>query len=73
LNTERRHKLRPWLLVVALATLIAAPIVLYRRLPLMGVPAALASGVVLIVTVKHLGLAAVLLAPIYALLSRRRH
>jgi hypothetical protein len=63
--------LRPWLVVMALVTLIGGPLILYHILPLAGVPAALASGVVLIVAVKHLGLLAVLLAPLYALLRRR--
>jgi hypothetical protein len=56
---------------VALATLIGGPIMLYFLLPLAGVPIALASGVVTIVALKHLGLLAVLLAPLYALLRRR--
>lgn len=72
MNEDGRHTLRPWLLVVALVALIGGPIILYHILPVAGVPAALASGLVAVVAVKHLGLAAVLLTPLYALL-RRRH
>ena len=62
--------LRPWALVVAVV-LIAGPVLLYRVLPRAGRPAAAAAGLVAIVAIKHLGLLAVLLAPIYALLHRR--
>jgi hypothetical protein len=73
-NGHDRHSLRRWLLPVALVALIGGPIILYHILPLAGVPAALASGVVVVVAVKHLGLLAVLLTPLYALLRRRpRH
>jgi hypothetical protein len=55
-------------------TLIGGPIILYHMLPLAGVPAALASGVVVVVAVKHFGLVAVLITPLYAMLRRRpRH
>ena len=67
------HSLRRWFLLVALTALIAGPILLYFLLPLAGVPVAVASGVVAIVALKHLGLSAVLIAPVYALLRRRRH
>jgi hypothetical protein len=57
---------------VAIAALIAGPIVLYLVLPLAGVPVALVSGLVAIVVLKHLGLLALLAAPLYAILRRRR-
>jgi hypothetical protein len=62
--TRNRH--------VAIAALIAGPIVLYLVLPLAGVPVALVSGLVAIVVLKHLGLLALLAAPLYAILRRRR-
>jgi hypothetical protein len=60
------------LLVVAVLTLIVGPILLYKVLPFAGIPAAAAAGVVAIVAVKHLGLIAVWLVPLYALLRRTR-
>jgi hypothetical protein len=68
---QRRHTLRPWLLAVAAVALIAGPVVLYNVLPLAELSAATVSGVVAIVAIKHLGLMAMLLAPIYAFLRRR--
>jgi hypothetical protein len=59
------------LAAIALA-LIAAPLALYRVLPLLGVPVALVSGAVAVILLKHLGILTVLLAPTYALLRRRR-
>jgi hypothetical protein len=56
---------------LAVVALIAGPIVLYRILPWAGVPAAAAAGMAAIVAIKHLGLLAVLLTPIYALVRRR--
>jgi hypothetical protein len=66
------HSLQGWLLLVAVVALIAGPIVLYFLLPLAGMPLALASGVVAIVALKHLGLLAIVLAPLYAILRRLR-
>jgi hypothetical protein len=71
-NRNRQHLVRrPWLFALALGALIGGPILLYFLLPLAGMPIALASGVVAIVALKHLGLLAVLVAPLYALLRRR--
>lgn len=64
------HTARSWLLLLATVVLVASPIVLYKILPLVGVPAALVSGAVLVIALKHLGLLAVLFAPVYALLRR---
>ena len=65
------HAPRGWRLTVAVIALIAGPLVLYQILPLFGVPAALVSGAVAVIVLKHLGLLAVLLTPMYALLRRR--
>ena len=72
MNRDRQHlSRRPWLFTMMLAALIGGPILLYLLLPLAGMPIAVASGVVAIVALKHLGLLAVLVAPFYALLRRR--
>jgi hypothetical protein len=71
-NGHDRHSVRPWLLFFAAVVPIGGPIILYHILPLAGVPAALVSGVVVVVAVKHLGLLAVLFIPLYGLLLRRR-
>ena len=69
---NQTHSARPWLLTAALAVLIVGPVLLYVLLPLAGVPIALVSGLVAIVALKHLGLLAMLAAPLYAFLRRRR-
>jgi hypothetical protein len=71
LNRDSHHSLRSWIYAVALAALIAGPILLYLLLPLVGVPVVLASGVVAVVALKHVGLLAVLVALLYAILRRR--
>ena len=68
---QRRHVLRPWMMAVAVVGLIAGPVILYTVLPLAGISAAAVSGIVTIVAIKHLGLMAMLLAPIYAVWRRR--
>lgn len=60
-----------WQLAAAVIALIAGPAVLYKVLPLTGVPVALVSGAVAVIALKHLGLLAVLLTPMYALRRRR--
>ena len=73
MNGDRQHLARrPWLFTMVLAVLIGGPVLLYLLLPLAGIPIAVASGVVAVVALKHLGLLAVLAAPLYALLRRRR-
>ena len=67
----RQHSLRPWALALATLALIGGPILLYAFFPSAGMPAAAAAGVVAVVVIAHLGLLAVLLAPIYALVRRR--
>lgn len=69
---QRWHPSRPWLLIMAVLALIVGPILLYKILPFAGIPAAAAAGVVAIVAIKHLGLIALLLTPLYALLRRTR-
>ena len=71
MTEHNRRKPRPRLLLVALAVLVGGPIILYYILRIAGVPAALVSGVVVIVALKHIGLLAVLVTPLYALLRRR--
>ena len=74
MNQAGRHYVRPWILLVAAVALIASPIVLYMVLPLAGVSASVVSGVALMMLIKHLGVLAALLGPLYALLRRRlRH
>ena len=58
-------------MAAATIALMAAPLVLYQVLPLIGVPVALVSGAVAVILLKHLGVLAVLLTPMYALLRRR--
>ena len=71
-NRDRQHLARrPWLFMMVLAALIGGPILLYWLLPLAGMPIAVASGVVAIVALKHVGLLAVLLAPLYAMFRRQ--
>ena len=60
-----------WRLAAAVIALIAAPLVLYQILPLIGISVALVSGAVAVIVLKHIGLLAVLLTPMYALLRRR--
>jgi hypothetical protein len=70
-RASHHHSMRRWLVPVAVAALIAGPILLYFLLPFAGVPIALVSAAVAIVALKHLGLLAVLLAPLYAILRQR--
>jgi hypothetical protein len=60
-----------WRLAAAVTALIAGPVALYQILPLIGVPTALVAGAVAVIVLKHLGILAVLLTPMYALLRRR--
>jgi hypothetical protein len=69
--TEHNRRIPRPRLLVALAVLVGGPIILYHILRIAGVPAALVSGVVVIVALKHIGLLAVLVTPLYALLRRR--
>lgn len=62
---------RPWALPIAVIVLIAGPVVLYYILPHVGLPATLVSSVIILMVVKHLGLLAALLGPLYAWFRRR--
>lgn len=68
---EGRHAPGRWRLAAVAIALMAGPLVLYQVLPLIGVPVALVSGAVAVILLKHLGILAVLLTPMYALLRRR--
>lgn len=65
------HRMNHWTRGMAIFALVAGPVLLYQFLPLAGVSAAATASVAAIITVKHLGLFAVLLSPLYALLRRR--
>ena len=67
----RRRTPSRWPLAAAVIALVAGPLVLYQVLPLIGVPMALVSGAVGVIVLKHLGLLALLLTPVYGLLRRR--
>ena len=71
MNEQRRQAPRLWLSLLVLVALIGGPILLYVVLPRTGVPAAIASGVVAVIAIKHLGLLAAALAPLYLMLRRR--
>lgn len=60
-----------WPLPLGIVTLILGPMMLYLILRSTGVPAAIVSSVVLLVVAKHLGLLAVIFAPVHAFLRRR--
>lgn len=65
---------RPWMLPLGVGALVAGPVILYYILSRAGLPAALVSGVILLMVIKHLGLLAILLGPLYALFrGRSRH
>lgn len=68
---DGRHAPGRWRLATVAIALIAGPLVLYQVLPLIGVPVAVVSGAVAVILIKHLGILAVLLTPMYALLRRR--
>ena len=67
-NPLSRH---PRIMPLGILALILGPAILYVVLRSTGVPAALVSGVVLLVAAKHLGLLAMIVAPFYALVRRR--
>jgi hypothetical protein len=68
---DGRHAPGRWRLAAAAIVLMGGPLVLYQVLPLIGVAVALVSGAVAVILLKHLGILAVLLTPMYALLRRR--
>ena len=68
----RRHWLRPRTVILVAIVLIAAPILLYELLPHAGVPVAAATTVAIVIGLKHAGVLAALLAPVYAVVRRCR-
>ena len=63
-----RLRARAWMLMVGVITLIAAHgVILYYFSSHMALSAAVVSGVIILVVIKHLGL----LGPVYALFRRR--
>jgi hypothetical protein len=68
----RPHSLRPRTVLLAGIVLIVTPVLLYKLLPHAGVPVAAATTVAIVIGLKHAGLVAALLAPLYAIFRRRR-
>jgi len=68
----RRHSLSPRAILIVAVVLMATPILLYTVLPHAGIPAAAVTTVAIVIGLKHAGLLAALLAPLYALRRRRR-
>jgi hypothetical protein len=62
-----RPRMRPWMLLVGVIGLVAHSAVLYYVLSHTGLSAAVVSGVIVLIVIKHLGL----LGPLYALFRRR--
>jgi hypothetical protein len=58
---------RPWVVMVAVVALLAGHVVMYQILRHTVLSAAVVSGLVILVVIKHLGL----LSPLYALFRRR--
>jgi hypothetical protein len=56
---------------LAALVLIAGHVILYAVLPFAGVSAAVASGVVVVIVMKHLGMLGVVLTPLYDSIRRR--
>jgi hypothetical protein len=61
-----------WALLLAVIVLIAGPLLLYWFFPAVGVPTTIALGMIAVIAIKHLGLLAILLGPLYALIRRVR-
>jgi hypothetical protein len=68
---QSRPFARPWMLPVGVVVLIAGPVILYYVLSRAGLATAMVSGVIILMVIKHLGLLAVLLGPLYAMFRRR--
>jgi hypothetical protein len=68
MTSHTRLHARAWMVMLGVITLIAAHgIILYYFSAHMALSAAVVSGVIILVVIKHLGL----LGPVYALLRRR--
>ena len=64
------HHRRGWWLLPGLVIVLGGLLVLYRILPVASLTAAVGSSVLAVIVMAHLGVLAVMLAPIYALLRR---
>lgn len=62
---------RGWWLLAGLVIVVGGLVFLYRIQPVAGLTAAVGSTVLAVIVMAHLGVLAVLLAPINALLRRR--
>jgi len=68
MTRHRLSKIRLWIVLLGVAVLVAAHgVILYYAASHTALPFALASGVLLLVVVKHLGL----FGPVFALVRRR--
>ncbi len=66
-----RPNVRPWMRLVGMLALLAGPAAVYYMLSHAALPAAVVSGVIVVVVIKHLGLLAVVFGPLYVLFRRR--
>jgi len=71
MSEHRRLLTRMWMLPAAAVVLIAGHIILPYLLSHTALSAAVVSGVIVLMVVKHLGLLAVLLGPLHARFRRR--
>ena len=71
MQTIKAHKHRPHVLLAGIVVLVSSPILLYYLSSHAGLPTALLSSIVILLVLKHLGVAALLLGPVYALFRRR--
>ena len=69
MKAHGRPRMRPWMLLVGVIGLVAGHVaLLYYGVSHTALSAALVSGVIVLIVIKHLGL----LGPLYALIRRRR-
>lgn len=71
MNGHRRWLTRTWMLPMVAVVLVAGHIILPYLLSHTALSAAVVSGVIVLMVVKHLGLLAVLLGPLRAHFRRR--
>jgi uncharacterized membrane protein YecN with MAPEG domain len=69
MKTHSRLLSRPWMLPVAVVALIAGRVIVYYTLRHIILSAAVVSGVIILVAIKHLGF----LSPLYSLFRLRSH
>jgi uncharacterized membrane protein YjjP (DUF1212 family) len=69
MKAHGRPRMRPWMLLAVVIGLLAGHVVLlYYGVSHTALSAAVVSGVIVLIVIKHLGL----LGPLYALIRRRR-